>query len=116
MTRNNQREAFEPGRDFTVVKAFRCEGMDFAPGQTFDKTRTTTRRLQQLYEQGRVRMQPEVFILDSPVEALLRQRPDGSPDFAMMSMDELRQHLADHGVVARPSWDRGKLLEKIAGA
>lgn len=114
MTRNNQREKFDPGREFSVLKRFRCEGLDLAPGEAFDKQRVNVRRLHQLYDQKYIEMLADDFAYASPVEELIRRRPAGRPDFAAMSMDELRNYLAGRGVVARLGWDRGKLLNKIA--
>ena len=57
MTRiGNLREAFDRDMDFEAVKAFKFDGKAFIPGQSFDKTQVTTRRLRQLYDNRYLRM------------------------------------------------------------
>lgn len=51
MTRTgNLREAFDRDRFFVTVKPVTLNGRKFGPGQPFDKTLVTTRRLRQLYD------------------------------------------------------------------
>ena len=44
-------DPFNPERQFIVIKAFKCEYLEFAIGSEFDRSLVTTRTLRQLYEQ-----------------------------------------------------------------
>lgn len=113
-----QREKFDSGREFAVVKQFRCDGVDFAAGQDFTKHIVNLRKLRQLFDQKFLAMLPETDMFsDDAVETLLHQpKRAGVPDFTVMGIDQLREHLRGKGIVPRHGWDRGKLLAKIAEA
>jgi len=54
------RDTFDRDMDFVATKAFKLSGAPFIPGQNFDKTLVTTRRLRQLYDGRYLRMvEPE---------------------------------------------------------
>ena len=66
------RKTFDPERAFTVRRMFTCAGVKFAPGDAFDKTLLTTRRLRQLYDQRVIH-----FAGDQPGAKIVRRRaPD----------------------------------------
>ena len=45
------RQEFDPGWDFIVKRGLKASGVEFLPGDSFDKTKVTIRRLRQLYAQ-----------------------------------------------------------------
>jgi hypothetical protein len=52
-------KAFDRERDFLAHKPMRVAGADFLPGQPFDKSLVSTRRLRQLYDSRKVVMVPK---------------------------------------------------------
>lgn len=91
-------EEFDRERDFTVTREFTLNGQRLVPGDVFDKSQVTVRRLRQLYEQRSLRMGPASEAPQSP--------------FAAMSVEELRDWLVRHGVVPRATWSDNRLRER----
>lgn len=50
---------FEPGAPFIVLRGFRRDGEDLAPGSLFDKARVPVRRLRALYDQRHIGYPPD---------------------------------------------------------
>lgn len=70
------RKTFDPDREFTVRRKFSCGGEPFAPGEAFDKTLVTVRRLRQLYDQRVI-----YFKGDTPgAKIVRRKRPSVDDD------------------------------------
>jgi hypothetical protein len=63
------RKTFDPERDFTVRRPITVGGQKFAPGDAFDKTLVTLRRLRQLYDQRTLH-----FVGDAPGKRLVPER------------------------------------------
>lgn len=72
----NLRPEFDRDCNFITVKPMRFSGVDYSPGQPFDKTQTTTRRLRQLYDTRYLRMaeghhehpEPRVRTVTPPID------------------------------------------------
>lgn len=62
-------EPFDRARDFTVVRPFTLDGRALAPGEAFDKSLLTTRRLRQLFDQRRLAMAPKLTASTSGASA-----------------------------------------------
>jgi len=62
------REEFDRDRDFVVTREVQASGHQFFPGQPFDKSLVTERRLRLLYEQNRITFAEiqEVLFSDDP--------------------------------------------------
>ncbi len=69
------RKAFDPTREFVARRKVTCGGTSFAPGDAFDKTLVTTRRLRLLYDQRVI-----MFEGDRPGEKIARRRPVADED------------------------------------
>ena len=52
------REEFNRAREFVVTRSFVFAARGYVPGQPFDKTAATSRRLRQLYDQRKIAMAP----------------------------------------------------------
>jgi hypothetical protein len=68
------RKTFDPERDFTVRRPVTVGGQKFAPGDAFDKTLVTRRRLRQLYDQRIIH-----FRGDAPGQRLVPERARRRP-------------------------------------
>lgn len=99
---NKPREKFDWKREFTVNKPFKFSGQTLAPGVPFDKTTASTRRLRQLYDNLYINMQPKGY---QPVGS-------GEVPLSIMTEEQLREWLDNHGVIARRNADRAKLLQQ----
>ena len=60
-------KVFDRERDFVAGKPMRVSGRDFLPGDPFDKSLVSTRRLRQLYEQRKVRMVETETVVPLPM-------------------------------------------------
>jgi len=71
---NNLRRAeeFDRGRDFVVVREVTVNGKTYVPGEPFDPTEVTVRRLRQMYDARMIDLpatgQPKVAPPPSPPE------------------------------------------------
>lgn len=63
------RKKFDPERTFTVRRKITCGGEAFAPGDAFDKSMVTVRRLRQLYDQRTL-----YFTGDTPGQKIVRRK------------------------------------------
>ncbi len=57
--RANYREPFDRERDFVTSRSLPVSGRVFTPGERFDKTLVTDRRLRQMYEQRILNVEPK---------------------------------------------------------
>lgn len=100
-TTHLRRDPFDRERSFIVSKSLTIFGDKLVPGQVFDKTLVTTRRLRQLYDSRFLAIAPDV---KSP-------EPVFDPD--KMSDEQLKLFLEDHGVVPRYNAKRTWLVDKV---
>lgn len=98
-TRTNLRrtDEFDRGRDFVVVRNLTVDGRAFSPGERFDQTLVTVRRLRQMYDLHMIDITQA-----APVSTL-----------ESLSNEELATRLADNNVIARPNASREWLLRKV---
>jgi hypothetical protein len=98
-------EQFDRDRNFIVTRAVIVSGKKFGPGDPFDKTLVTTRRLRQLYEHRVLKMGP----------AELNLEPTGCPNFAVLPEAAIREWLTSHHVMIQP-FTNERALAKLAAA
>ena len=96
-------EQFDRDRNFLVTRSVVVSGKKFGPGDQFDKTLVTTRRLRQLYEHR--------FLKMGPAERNLE--PQGRPNFAVLPEAAIREWLSAHKVLA-PPFTTAKALARLA--
>lgn len=90
---------FDRDQDFIVKRSIKCSGKSYNPGDKLDKTRLTTRRLRQLYEQ-------RIVVMVEPEDKDL----DDKPVFHAMSYESLWAWLELRGVVPRYGSSGDKLV------
>jgi len=96
-------EQFDRDRNFLVTRSVVVSGKKFGPGDPFDKTLVTTRRLRQLYDHR--------FLKMGPAERNLE--PQGRPNFAVLPEAAIREWLSAHKVLA-PPFTTAKALARLA--
>lgn len=100
-------DEFDRGRDFVAVRGFRVNGQQVLPGERFDTSLVTVRRLRQMYDTRLIEFsktgQPEVTPAQ-PMDVL------GS-----LSDEALSEQLMAKGIVPRPNASREWLLRKVRG-
>lgn len=95
-----KREKFDRERAFEANRLIRCNGVEFVPGQSFDKTLVTTRRLRQMYDNRDLRMSE-------------KQEPENNGiDIDAMSERQLTLLLEDNGIVVRYGKGRDWLVKR----
>ena len=100
-TTNLRRDAFDRDREFVVGKSLTLRGRPFGPGDAFDKTLVSTRRLRQLYDSRYLKMS------DAQTATISAVDPDA------MSDNQLILYLEDNGVVPRFGASRTWLVRKV---
>lgn len=105
-----QREKFDPDRQFRAIRGFPFLDATYGPGDIFPREVTTTRKLRQLYEARYLVMDP---LSVKPNQSILDYLNDhGGTELSLMSIDELKAWLVEHGVVPRYGASRVQLLER----
>lgn len=123
MARANLRreDEFDRGREFITVRNFVCGGKTFHPGEPFDQTLVTVRRLRQMFDSHMIDI-PKIasaeraavthtISVDHGNTAVEPQQP--GDDEAPMTNEELVARLLDNDVVPRPNASREWLLRKV---
>lgn len=104
------REKFDPGRKLVALKPFTFIGKSFRPGDTFDRTLTTTRRLQQLYDAHFIVMTDERA--PSTMAGFVNSGDSAMLELSIMGIEELTEFLTKRGFIPRYGSPRVKLLQK----
>jgi hypothetical protein len=107
MARNTllrREDELDRGMDFVVVRGFRVNGKQVLPGERFDTSQVTVRRLRQMYDRRMIDI-PQV---GQPVTA-----PVAADPRAALSNEALAAQLTEKGIVPRPNASREWLLRKM---
>jgi hypothetical protein len=104
-TRFPRQEQFDRDRSFTVRQPVTVSGRFFSPGEPFDKTLVTTRRLRQMFEQRRLIMSGE-----SEVAEVVVQSP--RPDFSSLPAEAILSWLEARDIVPRIGTPHERLVER----
>lgn len=112
MAINLPAEEFDRDRDFVVMRPLLAQGTQFQPGDLFDNSAVTTRRLRQLWEQRFLRMLPpeerkQPLSSSGDSEILRASYLDG------LSENQLRDWIRLRGRHPRRGMDRKRLLRMV---
>lgn len=107
----SRQDEFDRGRDFVVVKNVIVNGKAYAPGDKFDTTQVTVRRLRQMYESRMI----DIPHIGQPVKPTPEPQAAGD-GLDLLTDEELGARLNSKGVVPRPNASREWLLRKVREA
>lgn len=94
-------EEFDRDRGFAARVPIRVSGRQFQPGDQFDKSLVTTRRLRQLFDNRNL-----VMLSHEEVEPPAPSRPD----FNSLPNEALMSWLSARGAIMRPNTPRERLI------
>jgi hypothetical protein len=100
-----RKEQFDPDREFVATAFRKVGGRDLRPGQPFNKTLVSTRRLRQMYDSGYIKMAPPTA--DPEVVP-------GRPNFHALPEGAIRDWLRSHGVAVRHGTPADKVAERAS--
>lgn len=114
----NVKEKFDERRQYAATRPIRCGSRTFNKGDGFEASLVTPRRLRQLYDSSYLQMLPEREEVMPPADDWMVEYVQGDrrPEFWFMTVEELQAYLLDHKIVARPNWERAKLVERCEKA
>lgn len=80
-SRPRTRPSFDPSRAFVALRSLPVSGVKFGPGQSFDKSLVTIRKLRQLFDNKAVGFDPDEEHAVAPVYVARRGIKLGGRDF-----------------------------------